>query len=346
MSRNAIAVVSSALFVAFAALLIFVPVPYVTWRPGQTIDVLSSNDQGPLVEVVGYSDTSTAGQLLMTTVSTSRVDSTVSLPEAMLVHFADDSDAMPRDVIYPSGRTAEQVRDEGVAMMDRSREFAAVAALRAAGEAVTEVPAVTAVSTTGPSNGYLLPGDLIRSIDDRPVADRDAVAAAIRDRSIGDRVVFRIIRDGNEETITVLTVAGSDAQPVVGINVGVGYLYSPQVVYRFDSSVIGPSAGLILALAVYDKVADADLVGDSTIAGTGTIDSAGKIGSIGGIREKIKGAERDGASVFLIPEANCEAIGELETELRIVPVPTLTEAISALQLLQTNPDFSGVPDCA
>lgn len=345
MSRNAIAVVSSILFVAFAAMLIFVPVPYVTWRPGQTVDVLGSTDQGQLVEVVGYPETERDGQLLMTTVSTSRVDSSVSLPEAILVHLAQDSDAMPRDVIYPPGRTAEQVRQEGVAMMDRSREHAAVAALRAAGEAVDEVPMVAAVSNTGPAADLLQPGDLIRSVDAREVNSQDDVAEAIRDRSVGDTIVFRVIRSGQEETISVISAAGTDAQPVVGINVGTGYLYSPQVVYRIDSSVVGPSAGLILSLAVYDRLTDANLFGEARIAGSGTIDSLGKVGSVGGIREKIKGAERDGATVFLLPEANCEALGDLESDVRIVPVPSLTEAISVLQLLRTDPETPGVPHC-
>lgn len=345
-SRNAIAVVSATLFVALAALLIFVPVPYVTWRPGQTIDVLGSTEQGQLVEVVGYPQAPPNAQLLMTTISTSRIDSPVSLPEAILVHLAEDSDAMPRDVIYPRGKTAEQVRQEGVAMMDSSREYAAVAALRAAGEAVTEVPMVSAVSTTGPAADLLQPGDLIRMIDGREVNDREEVVAAVRNRSVGDIIVFSVIRAGQEETISLVTGAGSDAQPVVGINVGTGYLYSPRVVYRIDPTVVGPSGGLILSLAVYDKLTDTNLFGEGVIAGSGTIDSAGKVGSVGGIREKVKGAERDGASVFLVPEANCAAIGDLETDVRIVPVPSLTEAISALQLLRSDPSADGVPSCA
>lgn len=344
-SRNVVAVVSSALFVALAALIIFVPVPYVTWRPGATIDVMGASDQGPLVEVVGYPGLETGGALYMTTISSTRVESSVSLPEALLAHLSEDADAMPRDVIYPPGKSQEQVRSDAVALMDSSREYAAVAALRAAGEAVTEVPMVTGVSATGPAADLLLPGDLIMSIDDRPVADRDAVAMAIRERSIGDPVVFRVTRDGQEETITVLTDSGSDAQPVVGVTVGVGFRYSPQVVFRVDQSVVGSSAGLVFSLAVYQKVTETDLLGDGVVAGTGTIDPSGKVGSVGGVREKIKGAEAVGASIFVMPETNCEALGNLETHVRVVPVPTLRDAISALQMLRSDPQSQGVPSC-
>lgn len=345
MSRNVVAVVSSALFVALAALIIFVPVPYVTWRPGTTIDVMGAADQGPLVEVVGYPELDTDGELYMTTVSTTRVESSVSLPEAMIAHLSQDSDTMPREIIYPPGKSEEQVRSEAVALMDNSREYAAVAALRAAGEAVTEVPMITSVSDNGPAAGLLLPGDLITSIDDRPMADRDAVATAIRERSIGDPVVFRVIRAGQEETITVLTDSGSDAQPVVGVTLGTGYRYSPQVVFRADQSVVGSSAGLVYALTVYQKVTATDLLGEAVVAGTGTIDASGKVGSISGVREKIKGAEGVGATVFLMPDANCESLEDLDTDVRVVPVPTLRDAISSLQMLRTDPQAQGVPSC-
>ena len=56
---------------------------------------------------------------------------------------------------------------------------------------------------------------------------------------------------------------------------------------------------------------------------------AGKVGAIGGVREKIKGAERDGATVFLVPESNCADIGTLSTDLKLVKVGTLKDADGA-----------------
>lgn len=344
-SRNVVAVVSSALFVTLAALLIFVPVPYVTQRPGSAVDVMSSNEEGPYVEVVGYPTLNTQSQLLMTTVSVTSVDSAVSLPEALLAHTAQDSSTMPRDVVYPPGKTDDQVRQEGVAMMDSSREFAAVAALRAAGGAVTEMPMVSSVSPSGAAADLLLPGDLIESVDDRLVEDREAVSLAIRERSIGDPVVFRVIREGSKETISVVADPGPDGQPVVGITVDTGYVYSPQVIFRVDTQVVGPSAGLVFALAVYQKATETDLLGEHTVAGTGTIDATGKVGPIGGVRQKVKGAERAGADFFLVPTANCAALQGLETDVRVVPVPTLRDAIAALQMLRSDPDSEGVPHC-
>lgn len=347
MSRNVIAIVSSVLFVVLAALLVVVPVPFVTWRPGQTIDVLSAGKEGPLVEVTGLKNFDTPGKLLMTTVSTSRVDSSVSLPEALVAYLAPDSDAMPRDVIYAPGKSDQEVREEAVAMMDTSRSSAMVAALRAAGQSVTEMPMVASVVLSGPANGKLVPGDLIQAVDGEPVATVDAVRAAVRQegRRVGDPVVFKVLREGATQTLSIVTIANSEAQPSVGITLGVGYEYAPQVVYRIDPGVVGPSAGLVFALAIYDKITEGDLLGDKVVAATGEMDPAGQVKNIGGIQEKVKGAEKAGASVFLLPAGNCDDLAGLSTELRLVPVATLKDAIAALQLINEGKSDVEVPSC-
>ena len=93
----------------------------------------------------------------------------------------------------------------------------------------------------------------------------------------------------------------------------------------------GPSAGMMYALGVIDKLTEADETGGKTIAGTGTIDAKGKVGAIGGIRLKMLGALRDGATWFLAPESNCnEVVGHVPQGLRVVKVSTLDEAYQAL----------------
>ena len=91
------------------------------------------------------------------------------------------------------------------------------------------------------------------------------------------------------------------------------------------------SAGMMYALGVIDKLTEADETGGKTIAGTGTIDAKGKVGAIGGIRLKMLGALRDGATWFLAPESNCnEVVGHVPQGLRVVKVSTLDEAYQAL----------------
>ncbi|MFT3887007.1 MAG: PDZ domain-containing protein [Arachnia sp.] len=346
MSRNALAVVSSFLFAALAALLVIIPVPYVAWRPGQTIDVLGATDKSPVIDVSGLPTYPTSGRLLMTTVLTTSVDASLSLPEAIFVYLDPSADAMPREVIYPPGKSSDQVESEAVASMDTSRSNATVAALRAGGVKVTELPRVQSVVLSGPSAEKLQPGDLITAVDGTAVTNRDEVVAQISKHAVGDAVVFSVLRDGKELAVSVITGASNtdSRQPVVGINVDVGFRFDPIVAFNIDAGVTGPSAGLVFALGIYDRITDGALIGEHTVAGTGTIDPNGRVGKIGGIREKIKGAERAGAEYFLVPEGNCDDIGTPDGHLTLVKVPTLKDAISALQLINEG-NTAEVPTC-
>ncbi|KFI50863.1 PDZ/DHR/GLGF domain containing protein [Bifidobacterium biavatii DSM 23969] len=93
----------------------------------------------------------------------------------------------------------------------------------------------------------------------------------------------------------------------------------------------GPSAGMMYALGLIDKLTPDNETGGKTIAGTGTMSKNGKVGAIGGIRLKMLGAKRDGATWFLAPESNCsEVVGHVPSGLRDVKVATLDEAYRAL----------------
>lgn len=93
----------------------------------------------------------------------------------------------------------------------------------------------------------------------------------------------------------------------------------------------GPSAGMMYSLGLIDKLTEAEESGGKTIAGTGTIDKNGKVGEIGGIRLKMLGAKRDGATWFLAPAGNCdEVVGHIPAGLGVVKVSTLDEAYEAL----------------
>lgn len=348
MSRNAVAIVSSLLFAVLAALLVVTPVPYVTWRPGQTIDVLGSTDSGPIIEISGGLPTHpTDGRLLMTTVSATRVDSSVSLPEAVFVYLAKGSDAIPREVYYPPGKSIEQVRAEATLQMDHSRTYATVAALRATeGTRVEEVPTLGTVSLAGPAADKLLPGDLIEAVDGEPVDTVDALERLVSRRSVGDTLTFSLQRDGRQRTVAVTTVA-SNSDPrraVAGATWTVGYAFSPQVSFGIDQAVTGPSAGLVFALGIFDRITEGELLGGKVVAGTGSINANGRVGPIGGIREKITGAERDGATIFLVPERNCLDIGDLETDMVLIRVATLKDAVASLQLINEG-STAEVPTC-
>jgi PDZ domain-containing protein len=114
------------------------------------------------------------------------------------------------------------------------------------------------------------------------------------------------------------------------------------------ADVGGPSAGLLFTLGIIDKLdgdgSGGDLTGGRTIAGTGTIDADGKVGPVGGVGLKTQAARRDGATVFLVPKAECsDASADLPKGLRLIPVTTLKGAVSALVALEKGK--GSVPSC-
>ena len=137
------------------------------------------------------------------------------------------------------------------------------------------------------------------------------------------------------EVITAESPTQPDV-PVVGIELGTGYRYEPEISFDFGQRIGGPSAGLVFALAIYDKITDGPLLNGRHLAGTGSITPTGSVGGIGGIQEKIAAAEKAGATAFLVPAANCDDLDGVRTDLTLIRVATLSEAIAAVETLNTS----------
>jgi Lon-like protease len=326
---------SALLFVGLAVLLVLVPVPFVSWSPGAPRDTLGSVNNEPIIQVSGIDTYPTTGRLDMTVVSTTPADARLSLPQALLSYWLPHRDALPRDAIYDPGKSAEQVQDEDADRMETAQDDAVVAALRADGQAVTERPAVYSVTIGGPSHQRLRPGDLITAVDGVPTPVEKDVRDRIQRHEVGDTVIFTVIRAKQERRVKVITAKSttqSDA-PVVGITLGTGYDYAPDISFELGQQIGGPSAGLVFALAIYDKITEGALLGGRHVAGTGTISPTGDVGAVGGIQEKIAGAEDAGATEFFVPASNCADLDGMRTDVRLIKVSTLRDAITALQAM-------------
>ncbi|BDZ44552.1 S16 family serine protease [Naasia aerilata] len=152
------------------------------------------------------------------------------------------------------------------------------------------------------------------------------------------------MRDGEPRTVDVTPVE-LNGNLVVGVGIAVQYDFPFDVQIELPN-VGGPSAGMMFALGIYDKLTPGALTGGERVAGTGTIDAEGAVGPIGGIRQKLYGAERAGADWFLAPEANCnEVVGHVPDGLRVVKVATLQDSIDALEAIGSGSGTSGLPTC-
>ncbi|MBK8459685.1 MAG: PDZ domain-containing protein [Micropruina sp.] len=342
------AAVSAVLFVALAAAVALLPVPFVSWSPGSTVDLMEKVAGKDRISIAGAQSYPASGQLRLTTVAVTKASAQLTLPEALLSYWLAAREVLPREAVFPAGVSPEDVDTREFQSMDDSQSQAITAALRAALVPVSEVPIVTAVIATGPAHEKLKPGDEIVAIDRRKVASIDEVRRAIRAHEVGEAVVFSVRRDAHVVNVTVTTVSANNqpTEPVVGINLSIGYAYLPQISIDIDPQIGGPSAGLMMALGVYERITPGDLAGGRAIAGTGTVTAAGQVGSVGGVQEKIAGAERAGASVFLLPEGNCPDVGSPPSTLRLVKVATLGEALAALADLNDPSRADAVPGCS
>ncbi|MCE1173048.1 MAG: PDZ domain-containing protein [Propionibacteriales bacterium] len=342
------AAISALLFVVLAAVIALVPVPYITWAPGATYDLLGKVDDSDAISITGVPVYPTSGQLRMTTISVTAPDSNLTLPEVLISYFMPDRVVLPRVAVYRPGTSANDVNREESVLMTQSQTSAVVAALRANNIAVTELPMVYSVQNAGAAAGILQPGDLISAVDGTPVATPNDVVKAVKDRHVGQKVLFSIIRDRMPLQRSVTTTASTTTPdtPAVGIDINIGYSYDPKVTFAVDPNVGGSSAGLMFSLAIYDRLTPGELVAGQVVAGTGSMSASGTVGPIGGVAEKLAAASRDKATVFLLPRQNCVDVTAVPPGIRLVPVTDLKGAVTALQMLSDPTQAANVAGCS
>ncbi len=309
--------------------------------PGPTANTLD------IVEIDGDVSVST-GELLLTTVS---VDPSLSFREWIRGAFDSRIDHFDRELIYPSGTSVEEVRQQNVALMENSQLDSMIAALHALDYEFDEdfdgAEVVEVADYSDAADGDLLAGDIIVDVAGTRVSASSDVVGAIARFGIGDDLDLVVLRDDIEVPVTIqLVAAPDDGRPVMGVTLR-SHLELP-VDITIDAGIIGgPSAGTMFALAIVDELTPEDLTGGLIIAGTGEIDRAGTVGAIGGIRQKVLGATSRGdeppATVFLVPERNMpEAVtAPVRDEILLVPIATLQDAIDALRVLREGGEPSG-----
>ena len=328
----------------------FFPAPYVIDNPGPTYDTLGSVSVGEndmeLILISGEDTYDSTGSLLLTTVT--RSGNPESLPgwlDVLQGWFDPHRTVIPVDVAYPPGVTVEQNREAAAIEMENSQQEAVAAALDYLGIAYTSRMVVSQALDGGPSEGVLLPGDVILAANGMSVETVSGLRERIADSGVVDPMNITVERDGGVVDVQVLPrmSEGSERVPMVGILVSGTYDFPLDVDIALEN-VGGPSAGLMFALGIVEKMTEEDLTEGQVIAGTGTIDAQGAIGPIGGIRHKMQGALQDGATWFLAPADNCpDLVGHVPDGLTVIPVATLDDAFVALDAIQTGGALESCP---
>ncbi|MCU1691406.1 MAG: putative secreted protein [Frankiales bacterium] len=335
MSRRGLTLLlASLLAVGMTAAAAVAKVPYVALGPGPAYDTLGSVQGTPVITVRGRATYPTKGALDLTTVG---VVPQLTLAEALKDWFDDSLAVVPREVIYPPDQSDAQVDAENSQAMQTSQDSATTAALRQLGIPITTEVVVADIAAGAPATGKLQAGDVVTAVDGAAVRDGKALRAAVSAVRPGDAVSIAFTRAGKPSTVSI-TTGTATGEPAPRAVIGV----EPQdrADYPFDVTISlrevgGPSAGLMFALGLIDKLEPADLTGGRHVAGTGEITPEGVVGPIGGIPQKLLGARKKGATVFLTPAQNCEeALGALPDGLQLVRVTTLKDALQGLRVLR------------
>ena len=254
----------------------------------------------------------------------------------------DSYDLYPREVILPDGVTPQELSEISIQNMRTSENVAIAVALKNVGyeiESKGDGVAVVGLLENSPVKDKLKKGDLINSINNTDIFSATEFISTLRTYSIGETVSIGLLReiDGIKEQIYIKTTliehVEYEGEPMVGF-------LATTVNERFDfpfeidiktGNVGGPSAGLMMALNVYNNLIPEDITNSMIVAGTGTIEIDGSVGPVGGIKQKIIAAKRAGAELILVPVANFEEAKPLETDkTSIVAVDSFDEALSVI----------------
>ncbi len=330
----------------------FAPTPYVIEQPGPVFDTLGEvtvdGDEVPLISIPDETTYPTGGTLDMLTVSVvGNRDQQPSWLEVVSA-WADPSKAVvPVDAIYPDGESVEQSNEQSAIDMQNSQKDAVAASLIELGYDLDSTLTIEALAPESPSEGVLAEGDEIVAVNGEDPADVTQLRSIIADNGTSRPAVIEVLRDGEsvEVDVTPIDNAEGDGKPIVGISVATEYDFPFEVKIQLEN-VGGPSAGMMFALGIIDKLTPGELTGGEDVAGTGTITSDGLVGPIGGIRQKLYAARDDGASVFLAPVDNCDEVtGHIPSGIEVFAVSTLEESLDVLSAIREDTGTDDLPRC-
>jgi PDZ domain-containing protein len=327
MQRRGVTVLVGAVIVMLLSLgVMMAPVPYVVLQPGPTWDTLGEDAQGEqIIQIDGAPTAESTGELHLTTVS---VQPEVSLLAALGAWLDGEEAVVPEELVYPPDQTREEVEQRNAEQFSRSQTSAEAAALRHLGYP-TRV-AVLGVVEGAPADGRLEPGDVIAAVDGVEITEASELQDRVTAGPVGTTLTVDYVRDGEPGSVAVTTTGGDNGTPRIGVEITHEFEVPFELAIKLDR-IGGPSAGLMFALGIINKLENEDLTGGEIIAGTGSIDELGRVGAIGGVPQKLVAARERGAVAFLVPAANCaEALANAQPGLALARVETLDDALTAL----------------
>ena len=299
----------------------------------------SAKPLAPLVKVVGEKP-HPPGEIMYVDVIVRQAS---VLEELLPFTRPDGADLVPEQAIVPAGSSYQERRRQNLRQMSRSQKIAAAVALRELGYKVTAKPEgalIVAVAPDSPAEGKIEATEVIVGVDGKPVKTPDDLRRLIAKHQPGEKVKLAVRAGGATRDVEVGTIESpaEKGRPIIGVQVEQSAAISLPLDVDIDlGGVGGPSAGLAFALDIAEELRG-NVDRGLKVAATGEIELDGTVAPIGGVKQKVIGARRSGADVFLVPAGdNAEEARRHAGDLRVIPVESFRQALHALATLRGKP---------
>lgn len=336
--RRLIALCSVLSVLILVGLLGFLPTSdYVVESPGPVLNVNGKLKGKDIISVKNTNIPTTP--LAMTTVSVQGCDDKGITYWQLIKSELTSSDAVvERDNVCPKNISEKTVSQMNAAQMTGSQDSAVVAAWQLTKPDAKFTLTVEQAVTDSAKQAFNK-GDKLVSIVDADsksvqITNYKQLREVLEKLTPGKPIKLTIERGSTTQEVSVVGAKPEDSSrkgAMLGITLNVNPPTGHEVTYAVEN-IGGPSAGMIFALDIAQRLEGKNYAGTTPVAGTGTIDLSGNVGAIGGIKQKMLGAKRDGYKVFLAPAGNCaDVVGNEPKGMTVIPVSTLSEARTAMQ---------------
>ena len=185
-------------------------------------------------------------------------------------------------------------------------------------------------------------GDDLLEVNGKEITSISMLQEEILKKEVGDSLPF-LVQRGKKKLKMNVEVFLKDTTKMIGTSIReVDEIKTePKISFHFKNAESGPSGGLMMTLAIYNRITQTDYTYGKKIVGTGTIEKDGSIGSIGGVLFKLRGAVSEKADVFLVPSGenykDClKEIQRKKYQIKLLPVDTFDDAVEKLKTLQNS----------
>ena len=336
--RRLIALCSVLSVLILVGLLGFLPTSdYVVESPGPALNVNGKLKGKDIISVKNTNIPTTP--LAMTTVSVQGCDDKGITYWQLIKSELTSSDAVvERDNVCPKNISEKTVSQMNAAQMTGSQDSAVVAAWQLTKPDAKFTLTVEQAVTDSAKQAFNK-GDKLVSIVDADsksvqITNYKQLREVLEKLTPGKPIKLTVERGSATQEVSVVGAKPEDSSrkgAMLGITLNVNPPAGHEVTYAVEN-IGGPSAGMIFALDIAQRLEGKNYAGTTPVAGTGTIDLSGNVGPIGGIKQKMLGAKHEGYKVFLAPAGNCaDVVGNEPKGMTVIPVSTLSEARTAMQ---------------